>query len=142
MPSIYQSRRPRASPLWQLVHHGWGAFSSDYEKKRRSTLGPLHPSVIATVESFLRCGDLASGFTRLECTDCGYERLLAFTCKTRHFCLAPDGRFHCLPQGAIGSMTELFRHRFSLQKITWNASTQTVIYRSKRHHNTKGLGQK
>jgi hypothetical protein len=25
----------------------------------------------------------------------------------------------------------------SLQKITWNATTQTVIYRSKRHHNTK-----
>jgi hypothetical protein len=25
---------------------------------------------------------------------------------------APDGRFHCLPQGAIGPMTELFRHRF------------------------------
>ena len=31
----------------------------------------------------------------------------------------------------------LLRHPFSLQKITWNASTQTVIYRSKRHHNTK-----
>lgn len=105
---------------------------------------------------------------------------------------APDGPFHCLPQGAIGPMTELFRHRFlavlkekklispnklsdllgwkysgfhvhdgrddliaadnhdgrkrlaeyllrhpfSLQKITWNATTKTVIYRSKRHHNT------
>ena len=31
----------------------------------------------------------------------------------------------------------LLRHPFSLQKITWNATTQTVIYRSKRHHNTK-----
>ena len=31
----------------------------------------------------------------------------------------------------------LLRHPFSLQKITWNASTQTVIYRSKRHYNTK-----
>ena len=106
---------------------------------------------------------------------------------------ASDGRFHCLPQGAIGPMTELFRHRFlailrekklispnklsdllgwkhsgfhvhvgrddlidannhggrkrlaeyllrhpfSLQKITWNATSKTVIYRSKRHHNTK-----
>ena len=231
--------------------------------------------------------------TRLECPDCGHERLLAFTCKTRHFCpschqrrvrstsewigssvchkvphrqvvftipkvlrgifrkrrqllsllfqtaintltasfrlllnipegklgaiaavhtfgdylifhphlhvlvadglFAPDGCFHCLPQGAIGPMTELFRqrflavlrekklisphqlsdllswkhsgfhvhdgrddliaaddyagrkrlaeyllrHPFSLQKITWNASSKTVIYRSKRHHNTK-----
>jgi hypothetical protein len=25
----------------------------------------------------------------------------------------------------------------SLQKITWNATTKTVIYRSKRHHTTK-----
>ena len=31
----------------------------------------------------------------------------------------------------------LLRHPFSLQKITWNATTKTVIYRSKRHHNIK-----
>jgi hypothetical protein len=31
----------------------------------------------------------------------------------------------------------LLRHPFSLQKITWNATTQTVIYRSQRHHTTK-----
>ena len=30
----------------------------------------------------------------------------------------------------------LLRHPFSLQKITWNPTTQTVIYRSKRHHTT------
>ncbi len=241
----------------------------------------------------MRCGDLASGFTRLECPDCGHERLLAFTCKTRHFCpachqrrvrttsewiasnvchqvphrqmvftipkmlrgifrkrrrlvsllfhcaietltdifraqlnlpegklgavaavhtfgdylifhphlhvlvadglFAPDGTFHWLPEGDIGPLGEVFRHRFlallrekkliserklsdllgwkhsgfnvhdgrhdliaagdhdgrkrlaeyllrhpfSLQKMTWNATSKTVIYRSKRHHNTK-----
>jgi hypothetical protein len=74
------------SPLWQLVHHGWNAFLADYESKHRKSLGPLHPAAAATVESFLRCGDLASGFTRLQCSDCGHERLLAFTCKGRHFC--------------------------------------------------------
>jgi hypothetical protein len=31
----------------------------------------------------------------------------------------------------------LLRHPFSLQKITWNTTTKTVIYRSKRHHTTK-----
>ena len=86
MPSIYQPRRPRASPLWQLVHHGWDEFVANYESKHRKDLGPLHPAATATVESFLRCGDLASGFTRLQCPDCGHERLLAFTCKGRHFC--------------------------------------------------------
>ena len=26
MPSIYQPRRPRASPLWQIIHHGWDDY--------------------------------------------------------------------------------------------------------------------
>ena len=88
MPSIYQPRRPRASPLWQIIHHGWDGFLADYERKYRKPLGPQRTSAIATVESFLRCGDLASGFTRYLCPDCGHERLLAFTCKCRHFCPA------------------------------------------------------
>jgi hypothetical protein len=293
MPSIYQPRRPRASPLWQIVHHGWNDFLSDYEQHHRKTLGPLRTGTIATVESFLRCGDLAAGFTRFHCPDCGHEKLLAFTCKRRHFCPAchqrrvrstsswiaacvchdvphrqvvftiprvlrgifrkrrhllthlfhtatatlqdafrtrlnlpdgrigavaavhtfgdyliyhphlhilaadglftPDGSFHCMPQESMAPAIELFRHRFlhalreaglispkrlahllswkhsgfnidnggeeiiaphdtagrerlaqyllrhpfSLQKITWNATSKTVIYRSKRHHNIK-----
>ncbi len=86
MPSIYQPRRPRASPLWQLVQHGWDDFLSDYEKHHRKSLGPLRPTAVATVQSFLRCGDLSAGFTRLQCPDCGHEKLLAFSCKGRHFC--------------------------------------------------------
>jgi hypothetical protein len=38
------------------------------------------------VEKFYRCGDLAKGFTRLHCPDCGHEKLLAFSCKTRGYC--------------------------------------------------------
>jgi len=26
VPSIYQPRRPRASPLWQIIHHGWDDY--------------------------------------------------------------------------------------------------------------------
>ena len=293
MPSIYQPRRPRASPLWQIVHHGWHDFLAGYEQHHRKSLGPLRTGTVATVESFLRCGDLAAGFTRFHCPDCGHEKLLAFTCKRRHFCPAchqrrvrstsswiaacvchdvphrqfvftiprvlrgifrkrrhllthlfhtatatlqdafrtrldlpdgrigavaavhtfgdylifhphlhilaadglftPDGTFHCMPQESMAPAIELFRHRFlhalreaglispkrlahllswkhsgfnidnggeeiiaphdtagrerlaqyllrhpfSLQKITWNATTKTVIYRSKRHHNIK-----
>ncbi len=236
MPSIYQPRRPRASPLWQIIHHGWDAFLALYEKFHRKTLGPLDPAAVATVQSFLRCGDLASGFTRLQCPDCGQERLLAFTCKGRHFCPAchqrrtrtigdwiatgvchevPHRQFVFtipkvlrgifrtrlnLPQGKLAAIAGvhtfgdylifhphlhalrdaklispkkladllswkhsgfhidnggekpvpahdtagrrrlaeyLLRHPSSLQKITWNATTKTVIYRSKRHHNTK-----
>ena len=293
MPSVYQPRRPRASPLWQIVHHGWHDFLAGYEQHHRKSLGPLRTGTITTVQSFLRCGELAAGFTRLQCPDCGHERLLAFTCKGRHLCpachqrrtrtigawiadsvchevphrqfvftipkalrgifrkrrhllthlfhtatatlqdafrtrldlpdgrigavaavhtfgdylifhphlhilaadglFAPDGTFHCMPAEDLAPAIELFRHRFlhalrdaklisprklanllswkhpgfnidnggeqpvpaydadgrkrlaeyllrhpfSLQKITWNASSKTVIYRSKRHHTTK-----
>ena len=256
-------------------------------------MGPLRPDTITHVEDFLRCGDLAAGFTRFLCPGCGHQHLLAFTCKSRHFCpachqrrtlqtgawiatsvcqpvphrqfvftipkmlrsifrkrrhllnllfqiatdtlrdafrtrlnlphgriaaaaavhtfgdyllfhphihiLAADGlfdkegRFHCMPAADLGPMTELFRHRFiqvlrdgkhlstrkaadllswkhsgfhidsggenpiaphdadgrkrlaeyllrapfSLQKITWNPDTKTVIYRSRRSWHTK-----
>ena len=35
---------------------------------------------------YLDCGDLHNGFARVKCNDCGYEYLLAFSCKRRHFC--------------------------------------------------------
>jgi len=292
VPAIYHPRRPRASPLWQIVTAAWEAFVAGYEKVHRAAMGPLRANAFAVVGAFLRCGDLASGFLRLRCPDCGDEHLLAFTCKGRHFCpschqrrvrhlsawiatsvchevphrqfvftiprvlrgifrkrrdllhllfqtatdtlrdsfrtrldlpdgrigaiaavhtfgdflffhphlhvLAADGlfdsqgRFHCMPAEGYAAAIELFRHRFlhalreakhisprkladllswqhsgfqidggkrpvpahhtdgrkrlaqymlrapfSLQKITWKPETQTVIYRSKPHHNTK-----
>ena len=86
MPSVYRPRRPRASPLWQIVHHGWEAFLAEYESAYRKAHGPLRNDAVSVVAQFYRCGDLAAGFTRLQCPDCGHEKLLAFTCKTRHFC--------------------------------------------------------
>lgn len=86
MPSVYRPRRPQASPLWQVVHHCWSDFESGYEKRHRPIHGPLRRDAVDVVRQFHRCGDLAAGFTRLQCPDCGHERLLAFTCKTRHFC--------------------------------------------------------
>ena len=81
-------RPPSASPLWQIVHHAWDDFIASYEKHHRRTMGPLRPEAVATVRAFLRCGDLAAGFTRFHCPECGAEKLLAFTCKSRHFCPA------------------------------------------------------
>ena len=72
MPSIYQARRPRASPLWQIVHHAWDDSLAGYEKHSRPAMGPLRPDAVATVRAFLRCGDLAAGFTRYHCPDCGH----------------------------------------------------------------------
>ncbi len=86
MPSVYRPRRPRASPLWQIVHYAWNEFLAEYETAHRKTCGPLRPDTVHVVEKFYRCGDLSAGFTRLQCPDCGHEKLLAFSCKGRHFC--------------------------------------------------------
>ena len=85
-PPIYRPRRPRASPLWQIVHHARDDFLAHYEARHRRIHGPLSSDSVDVVDQFYRCGDLAAGFTRLQCPDCGHEKLLAFTCKTRHFC--------------------------------------------------------
>ena len=68
------------------MHHCWSDFETGYEKRHRPIHGPLRRDAVSVVRQFHRCGDLAAGFTRLQCPDCGHERLLAFTCETRHFC--------------------------------------------------------
>jgi Transposase zinc-binding domain len=42
--------------------------------------------VKAEFEAFLACGILAHGFLRLRCSECGHEKLVAFSCKRRGFC--------------------------------------------------------
>ena len=37
-------------------------------------------------DSFLECGILAHGFLRLRCSDCGHDKLVAFSDKRRGFC--------------------------------------------------------
>ena len=69
-PSIYRPRSPRASPLWQIVHHSWNDFLADYESKYRKIHGPLRPFSIEAVEDFYKCGDLSAGFVvRQEAVD-------------------------------------------------------------------------
>jgi len=49
VPSISQPRRPRASPLWQILTAAWDAFLARYEKFHRPTLGPLRPNAFTAV---------------------------------------------------------------------------------------------
>ena len=41
---------------------------------------------------FLRCGALGGGFARFRCTDCGYDRLVPFSCRGRGFYQSCGGR--------------------------------------------------
>ena len=38
------------------------------------------------MEKYLDCGNPRCGFARIRCPDCGDERLLLFSCRTRGFC--------------------------------------------------------
>lgn len=37
-------------------------------------------------DAFLECGIVPHGFLRLRCSECGHDKLLAFSCKRRGFC--------------------------------------------------------
>ena len=131
MPSVYRPRRPRASPLWQIVHHGWGDFVSDYEATYRKTHGPLREDSVAVVDQFYRCGDLAAGFTRLQCPECGHEKLLALICTSYYtFSVLADipSLFRVFP--ASGSSYMCSPWSFSLRhptvKVPFARLTRTI----------------
>ncbi len=46
----------------------------------------MRPVVQEVVERYLDCANPMCGFARVHCPDCGCERLVTFSCKTRHFC--------------------------------------------------------
>jgi len=54
--------------------------------------GPRYLSSV--VEKYLDCGNPMCGFARIQCPDCGEERLLMFSCKTRGFCPSCHAKRH------------------------------------------------
>jgi hypothetical protein len=48
--------------------------------------------VQSTFSAFMSCGILAAGFSRVRCDACGFERLLAFSCKRRGLCPSCEAR--------------------------------------------------
>ena len=84
----YRSRTPEQTVLYQAVARNYRTFTAlaDAGEKRI----PKH--VTEEFEEFLKCGILAHGFLRLKCSDCSYEKLVAFSCKKRGFCSSCGGR--------------------------------------------------
>jgi len=54
--------------------------------------GGLPKFVRRELEGFMRCGLLEYGFVHMDCPKCGFERLVAFSCKGRGFCPSCGGR--------------------------------------------------
>jgi Transposase zinc-binding domain len=83
----YERRRPEERVLCRVVSAYWPAF-----RERVEELGSLPKFVVREVDEYLRCGLLEYGFIRVRRADCGFERLVGFSCKRRGFCPSCLGR--------------------------------------------------
>ena len=82
--STYRPRRPRRSPLYQLLEDHFEEFLLSYEERFPRHYGPLRSEITRrTVYKFLDCGILEHGFARVVCPQCKAEFLIAYSCKTR-----------------------------------------------------------
>ena len=85
--SGYERHRPELTVLYRVVEQHWPAF-----QERAAESGGLPRFVVREVDEYLRCGRLEYGCVRVACTQCGFERLVAFSCKRRAFCPSCLGR--------------------------------------------------
>jgi len=80
--AVYERRRPEHTELWRCVRKHLPAFLARASEADR----PVPDFVKGELEGFLDCGILDNGFARVRCEGCGFERLVAFSCKGRGVC--------------------------------------------------------
>lgn len=85
----YAQRQPSATPLYELVRRHYRTFEALTDRSDH----PLPKFVKREFERFLECGIHAHGFARVRCEDCGFDRLVPFSCKGRGFCPSCLARF-------------------------------------------------
>ena len=84
-PQPYRRRRPETTTLHRIVReHLETYFALANESDPMGNGVPDH--VEKEFRSYLRCGILAHGFARARCSSCGYDFLVAFSCKGRGAC--------------------------------------------------------
>lgn len=82
VPRGYRRREPEKTTLHIVVREHLQTLLD--EARRGNETGSGYPRFVE--REFLRymdCGLLARGFARLRCPSCGFERLVAFSCKGR-----------------------------------------------------------
>lgn len=73
--------------LYRTISAHWSEL-----QERADAAGGLPSFVVREVEEYLRCGLLEHGCVRVGCERCGFEHLVAFSCKRRGFCPSCLGR--------------------------------------------------
>ena len=82
-PLHHERHRPEQSTQHQLLPQDAGSFIAHTEA---STGAELPRFVKNDFDACLECGMVPHGFTRLRFSDCGHDKLLAFSCKRRAVC--------------------------------------------------------
>jgi hypothetical protein len=84
----YQRHKPQDTLLHQVIRENLEAFLADARERGP----PVAHLVVRELRAYLNYGVLAEGFLRVHCDACGYDRLVAFSCKGRGFCPSCAGR--------------------------------------------------
>ena len=85
MGRVYLQRYPERMLMYRVLSHHIDRFLKAYESSFECEYGYLRPIVQEVVDKYLDCGNPKCGFARIKCSDCGTEKLLMFSCKTRGF---------------------------------------------------------
>ena len=88
-PLSTERHRPEQTTLYRLVQQHTATFFAQAEDAAGADLPQF---VKDDFDAFLERGILANGFLRLRCGDCGHDKLVAFSCKRRGFCLSCSAR--------------------------------------------------
>jgi ribosomal protein S27E len=86
MAGVYRPRHPERAVLYRVLFHYFDRFLTEYESCFEKEYGFFRLIVKEVVERYLDCGNPRCGFARIRCPDCGEERLVMFSCRTRGFC--------------------------------------------------------
>jgi hypothetical protein len=85
---VYRRRKPEQSVLYEVIRRHYATFLASVSDSDRTLPG----FVRREIEKYMACGILAHGFVRCRCGACGYDRLVAFSCKSRGWCPSCIGR--------------------------------------------------
>jgi len=87
----YRRHQPEQSVLYAIVEEHLETLLDN--ARQRSEHGFGYPRFVEqTFRRYIECGRLELGFCRVRCSGCGFERLLAFSCKRRGVCPSCEAR--------------------------------------------------
>ena len=89
--TTYRRREPEKTVLYETVRDHLESFL-EYADSRNPGGAPLPKYVRQAFRRFLKCGILQHGFARVRCRACGFDSLVAFSCKERSICPSCSSR--------------------------------------------------